>query len=143
MTEEDDDDRFLRVNRSVRIPMHEIEMRFTASGGPGGQHANKTATRVELTFDAEDSTAFGPRQREQVIAQMGPIVRVVVDDERSQLRNRALAYERLAGRIASALHVDPPRRPTRQSKGAKERRLTAKRQRSETKANRRPPRPSD
>lgn len=142
-TGEGDDDRFLRVNRSVRVPMHEIEQRFTASGGPGGQHANKTATRVELTFDAEASTAFGPRQRERVVERLGPVVRVVVDDERSQLRNRTLAYERLAARLGSALHVDPPRRPTRQSKGAKERRLAEKRQRSETKANRRPPAPSD
>lgn len=133
-----DDD--LRVNRSVQIPLAELEVRFSASGGPGGQHANKSATRVELTFDALGSPSLLPRQKERIIKRLGPVVRIVVDDERSQLRNRALAEKRLVARLASALHVDPPRRATKPSRGAKERRLKSKKERSQTKANRRPPR---
>lgn len=133
-----DDD--LRVNRTVRIPRGELEVRFRASGGPGGQHANKAATRVELTFDVEASRALRDREQERIIERLGPVVRIVVDDERSQLRNRALAEQRLAARLASALHVEAPRRPTRPGRGAKERRLKAKKQRSQTKVNRRPPR---
>ncbi len=130
----------LRVNRSVKIPLAELEVRFSASGGPGGQHANKAATRVELTFDVEGSPSLLPRQKERVIERLGPTVRIVVDDERSQLRNRALAEKRLVARLASALHVDPPRRATKPSRGAKERRLKSKKERSQTKANRRTPR---
>ena len=134
-----DDD--LVVSRGVRIPRSELVVRFSASGGPGGQHANKTATRVELILDVEASEAFLPVQKERVIERLGPMVRVVVDEERSQLRNRAIAEERLVGRLSSALHVERPRRATKPSRGAKERRLQGKKQRSETKANRRPPRP--
>ena len=130
----------IQVTRSVAIPRAEVDVRFTTSGGPGGQHANKTATRVELRFDVEASAALSAEQRARIVALLGPTVRVVVDDERSQLRNRALAYERLAARLASALHVDRPRRPTRPSRGANQRRLQAKRQRSETKQQRRTPR---
>ena len=130
----------LRVNRSVQIPLAELEVRFSASGGPGGQHANKTATRVELTFDVEASPSLLPRQKERIIERLGPIVRIAVDDERSQLRNRALAEKRFVARLASALHIDPPRRATKPSRGAKERRLKSKKERSQTKANRRPPR---
>ena len=133
-----DDD--LRVTSSVRIPLAEIELRFSASGGPGGQHANKAATRVELRFDVAASQVLRPRQRERIVERLGPVVRVVVDEERSQVRNRAIAEERLAARLASALHVEPPRRPTRPTRGSKERRLSSKKRRSETKANRRPPR---
>src|SRR6185436_16112508 len=82
------DDDVIPVTRSVRIPRRELEVRFTTSGGPGGQHANKTATRVELRFDVSSSTAFGPGQRQRVLDRLGPLVRIVVDDERSQLRNR-------------------------------------------------------
>ncbi|CAN5449855.1 alternative ribosome rescue aminoacyl-tRNA hydrolase ArfB [soil metagenome] len=133
-----DDD--LVVARGVRIPRSELSVRFTASGGPGGQHANKTATRVELTWDVESSSALLPVQRERVLAKLGPVVRIIVDDERSQLRNRVLAEERLVGRLGAALHVERPRRATKPSRGAKQRRLTSKKQRSETKANRRTPR---
>ncbi|MCU1358277.1 MAG: hypothetical protein JWM89_3695 [Acidimicrobiales bacterium] len=134
-----DDD--LVVSRGVRIPRSELVVRFSASGGPGGQHANKTATRVEIVFDVEASEAFVPVQKERVLGKLGPVVRVVVDEERSQLRNRAIAEERFVGRISNALHVERPRRATKPSRGAKERRLQGKKQRSETKANRRPPRP--
>jgi ribosome-associated protein len=134
-----DDD--LVVNRTVRIPRAELKVSFSASGGPGGQHANKAATRVELTYDAAESSALLPRQRERVVERLGPVVRIVVDEERSQLRNRLLAEQRLAARLASALHVEAPRRPTKPSRGSKERRLQSKRLRSETKANRRRPAP--
>jgi ribosome-associated protein len=130
----------LHVTRSVRIPSAELDVRFSASGGPGGQHANKAATRVELTFDVLGSPSLGPRQKERIIERIGPVVRIVVDDERSQLRNRALAEKRFVARLGSALHVDPPRRSTKPSRGAKERRLKSKRERAQTKAHRRPPR---
>ena len=84
------DDRLV-VTDSVRIPRHELTVSFSASGGPGGQHANKAATRAELSFDVESSSAFSDAQRARVLSKLGPIVRVVADDERSQLRNRALA----------------------------------------------------
>lgn len=129
----------LRVTPTLLIPRAELLVRFSASGGPGGQHANKAATRVELSFDAGSSPSLSEGQRNRIIDRIGPVVRVVVDDERSQGRNRELAEARLAARLASALHVDPPRRATRPSRGAKQRRLDAKKQRSETKANRRRP----
>ena len=129
----------LRVTSAVSIPRSEIEVRFTPSGGPGGQHANKVATRVELRWDIGSSGALGPVERERVVARLGAVVRVVVDETRSQSRNRVLAEEQLVERVAAALHVDRPRRPTRPGKGAAERRLRGKRSRSETKANRRRP----
>ena len=129
----------LRVTSSVRIPRAELEVRFTPSGGPGGQHANKVATRVELRWDAGASAALGPGERERVVSRLGAVVRVVADETRSQSRNRVLAEEQLVDRVAAALHVDRPRRPTRPGRGAKERRLQGKRSRSETKANRRRP----
>jgi len=129
----------LHVSRGVRIPRSELSVRFTASGGPGGQHANKTATRVELAWDVANSPSLLPVQRERVLERIGPILRVVVDEERSQLRNRAIAEERFVARVAAALHVEAPRRKTKPSRGAKERRLQGKKQRSETKANRRKP----
>lgn len=132
-----DDD--LVVSPTLRIPRAELAVRFTASGGPGGQHANKAATRVELTFDAAASPTLTERQRERIVERLGPVVRIVVDDERSQNRNRELADSRLAARLGSALHVDRPRRPTRPGRGARQRRLDAKKRRSETKANRRRP----
>ena len=129
----------LVVSRGVRIPRSELTVSFSASGGPGGQHANKAATRVELVFDVAASAALLPVQRQRVLDRIGPLLRVVVDDERSQLRNRAIAEERFVGRLQAALHVEAPRRPTKPSRGAKQRRLTGKKQRSETKANRRTP----
>ena len=131
------------VTRSVRIPRRELDVRFTASGGPGGQHANKTATRVELRFDVTASGAFGPGQRQRVLDKLGPLVRIVADDERSQLRNRSIAEERLAERLREALHVDRPRRPTRPTKGSVDRRIQSKKQRAETKSQRKRPPPDD
>lgn len=127
----------LVVSRSCRIPVRELQVRTGPSGGPGGQHANRSQTRVEVRFDVEASPSLGPRQRARLLDRLGPVVRVVADDERSQARNRALAYERLAARIAAALRVHAPRRPTTPSRGAVERRLDAKRRRSQRKADRR------
>jgi ribosome-associated protein len=128
----------VRITSSLAVPLAELQFRFSPSGGPGGQNANKVNTRVELRFDVAGSPSLGPRQRARLLDRLGPEVRVVADDERSQLRNRQLAVERFRRRMADALHVDTPRRPTRPSRGAKERRLKAKRQVSERKRNRRP-----
>jgi ribosome-associated protein len=116
----------------------ELQFRFSASGGPGGQHANKVATRVELRFDVAGSPSLGPYQRSRILDKLGPEVRVVVDEQRSQLRNRQLAVERFRERLVAALHVEKARRPTRPSRGAKERRLADKRKLSERKRSRRP-----
>jgi ribosome-associated protein len=128
----------LRVTRTCAIPFDELEWRFSASGGPGGQHANTANTRAEVRFDVAGSPALGPRQRERLLARFGPEVRVVADDERSQARNRALALERLGGRLATALRVEAPRRPTRPTKASRVRRLESKRRQSERKRLRRP-----
>jgi ribosome-associated protein len=128
----------LRVSRSLSIPLSEIAWRATTPGGPGGQHANRTSSRVEVRFDVTRSAALGPRQRARLLERAGPVVRAVAADERSQSRNRQLALERLAERIASALRVETVRRPTRPTKGSKERRLDVKRRRGEVKRGRRP-----
>ncbi len=132
------EDRFV-VTDTVRIPRHELDVRFSASGGPGGQHANKAATRAELTFAVETSSAFTDAQRARVVARLGPIVRVVADDERSQTRNRLLAEQRLAERLRAALHVPRRRRATRPTLGSQRRRLDAKQRRSDIKRTRRRP----
>ncbi|MEY2590938.1 MAG: ribosome-associated protein [Acidimicrobiaceae bacterium] len=126
----------LRVSGSCVIGLDELEWRFTPSGGPGGQHANKANTRVELRFDVEGSPSLGPRQRARLLERLGPTVRIVADDERSQLRNRSLALERLRARLADGLHIETPRRATAPSKSAEQRRLDAKRRRSSVKRNR-------
>jgi ribosome-associated protein len=138
MTSPSTDEGMVRITSSLVIPYAELQFRFSPSGGPGGQHANKVNTRVELRFDVAGSPSLGPRQRARLIERLGPEVRVVADDERSQIRNRQLAVERFRARLSAALHIDKPRRPTRPSRGAKERRLTAKRQLSERKKSRRP-----
>jgi ribosome-associated protein len=126
----------IRVTPSLSIPLSELQFRFTPSGGPGGQHANKVNTRVELRFDVARSPSLGPRQRARLMQRLGPEVRVTADDERSQVRNRQLAVERFRTRVADALHIEKTRRPTRPSRGAKERRLSAKRHQSERKRQR-------
>ena len=125
-----------RVSSTCVIRMDELEWRFSASGGPGGQHVNTANTRAEVRFDIGSSPSLGPRQRARLIERLGPEVRVVASDERSQLRNRELALERLRSRLADALRVEKPRRATKPSKGAKQKRLEEKRQRSETKRRR-------
>ncbi len=126
----------LRVSGSCVIALDELEWRFTGSGGPGGQHANTANTRVEVRFDVAASSSLGPRQRARILEALGPVVRVVVSDSRSQHRNRELALERLAGRLAAALRVDKPRVPTGVRRSAKEQRLQDKRHRSERKRSR-------
>ena len=123
----------LVVSRTCRIPLAELEWRFSASGGPGGQHANTANTRAEVRFDVMGSASLGPRQRARLAERLGPVVRAVADDERSQARNRQLALQRLATRLAEGLHVDRPRRATRPSGRARQARVESKRQRSHTK----------
>ena len=136
------DDRLV-VTSNVRIPRHELDVKFSSSGGPGGQHANKTATRAELTFDVEASAAFTDPQRERVRQKLGPTVRVVADDERSQLRNRAIAEQRLVDRLRAALHVERPRRATRPTRGSQQRRIDTKKQRGDVKRGRQRPAADD
>ena len=131
------------VTRSCRIPIDELEWRFTGSGGPGGQHANTSNTRVELRFDVAGSPSLGPRQRARLLERLGPTVRVVASDERSQSRNRALALERFRQRLADALHIEAPRHATRPTRAAKQRRLDEKRQRGNVKRARQAPRDSE
>jgi ribosome-associated protein len=130
----------IRVTRSVSIPLSEIDLRFSRSSGPGGQHAQKTETRVEAIFDVERSEALTARQKQRIAQKAGSVLRAVAQDERSQTRNRELAIERLATHIAEALKVERPRRPTKPSAGAVKRRLEQKRRRAETKRLRQPPR---
>ena len=127
----------LRVTPTCVLPLDELEWRFSASGGPGGQHVNTSNTRAEVRFDVAGSPSLGPRQRARLLERLGPEVRVVASDERSQLRNRELALERLRSRLAEALRVERPRRPTKPTKASRERRLEDKRRRSETKRQRR------
>ncbi|MHB8465934.1 MAG: alternative ribosome rescue aminoacyl-tRNA hydrolase ArfB [Acidimicrobiales bacterium] len=127
----------IQVSRSLRIPEEELRWRFTGAGGPGGQHANTANTRVEVVWDIAASAAPGPRQRTLLLEKLGPSVRVVASDERSQVRNRELALERLRARVADALHVQAPRRPTRPTRGSTERRLEDKRRQAERKLQRR------
>jgi ribosome-associated protein len=129
----------IRVTRSVSIPLAEIELRFSRSSGPGGQHAQKSETRVEALFDVEASTALTPRQKQRVVRKAGAVLRAVAQDERSQARNRELAIERVTDALRDALHVERRRVPTKPSKAAVERRLEQKRRRAETKRLRRPP----
>jgi len=136
------DDRLV-VTDSVRVPRHELDVRFSASGGPGGQHANKAATRAELTFDVEASAAFTEAQRDRLRSRLGSSIRIVADDERSQLRNRVLAEERLVAKLREALHVPRRRRPTRPTRGSQRRRVDEKKRRSDVKRNRRRPADDD
>jgi ribosome-associated protein len=133
----------MRVTANVAIPLSEIELRTTRSSGPGGQHANVTDSRVEASFHVAASSALSEAQKTRVIGRAGPVVRAVAQDARSQLRNRELALERLRDKLQQALHVDRPRRPTKPSRGAKTRRLEAKRQLGERKQGRQRPRMDD
>jgi ribosome-associated protein len=129
--------RVLRVSRSLVIPLEEFEWRFSGSGGPGGQHANTSNTRVECVFSIATSPSLGPRQREKLLARFGPVLRVVAADERSQLRNRDLALRRMSDRLAAALVEERRRVSTKPTRASKERRLQTKRVRSATKQQRR------
>jgi ribosome-associated protein len=129
----------IRVTRSVVLPLREIELRTSRPSGPGGQHAQKTETRVEALFDVAASTALSAAQKRRVVASAGPVLRAVAQDERSQLRNRELAVERLVAALREALRVERRRVPTQPSVAARERRLEGKRRRGETKRLRKPP----
>jgi ribosome-associated protein len=133
----------LRVSPTCVIPLDELEWRFSASGGPGGQHVNTANTRAEVRFDVAGSPSLGPRQRQRLLERLGPEVRVVASDERSQMRNRALALERLRSRLAEALRIERPRRPTAPTEAARRQRLEAKRRRGETKRRRGRPQPDE
>jgi len=129
----------IRITRSVVLPLAEVEMRTSRASGPGGQHAQKTSTRVEAVFDVEASTALTDTQKRRVVSRAGPVLRAVAQDERSQLRNRELALERLVEKLRAALAVPRRRVPTKPSAAARERRHEEKRRRARTKALRRPP----
>ena len=131
----------LRITRSCAIARDELEWRFTASGGPGGQHTNTSNTKVEVRFDVAASPSLGPRQRARLLERVGPVVRVTASERRSQHQNRELAVERLQSRLASALHIDPARHSTKPSRAAKKRRVDEKRHHGDIKRRRR--RPSD
>jgi ribosome-associated protein len=129
----------IRVTRSVSIPRSEIELRFSRSSGPGGQHAQKSDTRVEALFEVESSSALSETQKRRVVLRAGPVLRAVAQDERSQWRNRELATERLVDQLREALRVPRPRRATKPTKASVQRRLEGKRRRSDVKRLRRPP----
>ncbi|MDX6465197.1 MAG: ribosome-associated protein [Gaiellaceae bacterium] len=127
------------MTRTVALPPGEIRLRTSRSSGPGGQHAQKSETRVEAVFDVESSTALSEAQKKRVVAKAGPVLRAVAQDERSQLRNKELATARLVEALREALRVPRHRVPTKPSKAAKERRLDSKKRRSATKQLRRDP----
>jgi ribosome-associated protein len=129
----------IRVTRSVNLPVEEIQLRFSRSSGPGGQHAQRSETRVEAILDVEASSALTETQKRRVVARAGPTLRAVAQDERSQWQNRELALERLVEALREALKVPRKRRPTAPTAASRERRLEQKRRRSEVKRLRRPP----
>ena len=129
----------IRVTRSVALPTAEIELQTSRSSGPGGQHAQKSETRVVAVFDVEASSALTPVQKRRVVAKAGPVLRAAAQDERSQLRNREHAVERLVALLREALREERRRVPTAPSKAARERRLEEKKRRGQTKRLRRPP----
>jgi ribosome-associated protein len=129
----------MQVARGVAIPLAEIELRTSRSSGPGGQHANVTASRVEAVFDVTASRTLDEEQKRRVSARCGPVVRASAQDTRSQARNRELALERLRSRLAAALSVPRSRRATKPTQASRRRRLESKRKRSETKRLRRRP----
>jgi ribosome-associated protein len=129
----------IRVTRSVVLPLAEVELRFSRSSGPGGQHANTAETRVEAILDIEASSALSDAQKRRVLAKAGPTLRAIAQDERSQWRNRELAVERLVEQLRKALKVERRRVATRPTVASRERRLETKRRRAATKRLRRPP----
>jgi ribosome-associated protein len=129
----------IRVTRTVAVPPGEIELRTSRSSGPGGQHAQKSETRVEALFDVEASSALSDAQKRRVLAKAGPVIRAVAQDERSQLRNKELAVERVVAALREALRVQRKRVPTKPTAAARAKRLDAKKRRGETKKLRRPP----
>ena len=129
----------LRINERLSVPLAEIELRASRSSGPGGQHANVTASRVEAVFDVEASAALDDAQRARLLERLGPLVTAVAQDARGQSRNRELALRRLAQKVAAGLRVRRKRRATRPSRASKQRRLEQKRRVGERKRGRRRP----
>lgn len=127
----------LRVTRTCTIPFSELEWRFTPSGGPGGQHANTSNTKVEVVFDIANSGALGPRQRARLLERVGPVIQATASEQRSQARNREVAVDRLRSKLADALKVRPARVPTTPSPSSNERRLKDKQHRAKIKQLRR------
>jgi ribosome-associated protein len=131
----------LRIGRAAAVPLSEVELRTSRSSGPGGQHANVTASRVEATFDVAASGSLSEEQKRRIMARCGPVVRATAQDTRSQARNRELALERLRSRLAAALTVQRPRRATKPTAASRRRRVETKRRRGELKRARRRPEP--
>jgi ribosome-associated protein len=129
----------IRVTRTVTVPLAEIELRTSRSSGPGGQHAQKSETRVEAVFDVAASNSLSDRQKQRVLTKAGPVLRAIAQDERSQARNKELAVERRTEQLREALRVPRRRVPTGPSAAARQRRLDEKKRRAETKRLRRPP----
>ena len=129
----------MQIGRGVAIPLSEIVIRASRSSGPGGQHANVTASRIEASFDVNASQSLSEQHKRQILARAGPRVVAVAQDARSQARNRELALDRLQRRLASVLRVQRPRRATRPSAAATRRRLEAKRRQAQRKQTRRRP----
>jgi ribosome-associated protein len=129
----------IQVTSRLAIPLEEVDLRYSRSSGPGGQHAQKTETRVEAVFEVAGSQTLSKPQRERLVSRLGPVVRAVAQDERSQSRNRELALERLAEAIRAGLRVQRKRRPTKPTVAARERRLEEKKRRGARKELRRPP----
>jgi ribosome-associated protein len=127
------------VNAGVAVPLSEVEIRTSRSSGPGGQHANVTASRVEAVFDIAESAALTDEQKRRLATRYGERVTAVAQDARGQARNRELALERLREKLAAGLAVPRKRRPTRPTRTARQRRLNSKRRRAERKRTRRPP----
>jgi ribosome-associated protein len=129
----------LRINERLSLPLAEIELRASRSSGPGGQHANVTASRVEAVFDVGASAALDDAQRARLLERLGPVVTAVAQDARGQARNRELALQRLAQKVAAGLRVQRRRRATRPTRASKQRRIEEKRRTGERKRNRRRP----
>jgi ribosome-associated protein len=129
----------IQVTPRLAIPLDEVKLRYSRSSGPGGQHAQKTETRVEAVFDVNASATLTDAQKRRLIRRAGPVVRAVAQDERSRWRNRELALERLADSVRTGLHVERKRRPTKPTAAARKRQIEDKKRRAATKALRRPP----
>jgi ribosome-associated protein len=129
----------LHIRPGLALPLSEIELRTSRSSGPGGQHANVTASRVEAVFDVTESATLSPEQRARISAKLGPRVTASAQDTRSQHRNRELALERLASRLAHALEVRRPRTRTRPTRASQKRRVEGKKRRGDIKRARRRP----
>jgi ribosome-associated protein len=129
----------IQVTTRVAIPLDEVELRYSRSSGPGGQHAQKTESRVEAVFDVQESKSLSDAQKRRLMSRVGPVVRAVAQDERSQKRNRELALERLAEAVRAGIRLARKRRTTKPTAAARERRLQTKRRRSNVKRLRKPP----